>query len=789
MRQRTKTDIRILRPTGQIDGQLIGGTMAVVPITAKSRRKFTLMSEDSITLSFSLARAVHFAIGDYVDDELFGRFFLQTEQMPKYNKATGGYDYELTFVAPCMLWRNWLHCLVADGKRMEASWTLTDRLAVHAQQVVANLDALGIEGYTLDITATNAAEVHCLTYNGTDILAALNQIAAEWSCEWWVTESDKTIHFGKCEDTDGELLTLQLGDNVESMDIARNQNTYATRLYAYGGTQNIPEDYDRKLIFTADGNDGNEWWDNNRPLTQDMADTTGESLIPLTIGALVEATSGTTKTLTATSTDTYQLSAAGGRIGGAIAINILNNVTSGVEYTLAVNLYATGTLFRTLHTESGTMATPQLARTITLDDELPSNSYTKLEVVVTMTNTGAGTMTITTKDITTTNLAVTRLGIPLALTLTPLGSLDSYPITLNPNGAEAGSEEAGHFVFDDGTPAGFVLGTQYTLEPLSADVPLSYYTSEYNVGTLSKVGERRIHLPLDRYPNRYIEANAPSNPEKMVELAVAFNDIYPRLDLVVSAVRTETRRTKVDHDDGSVSYDNWLRYIIKVTKADGSPFTFDTRYLLSGGERLKAHFLAPATIPAASGALLAGMEFEAGFDNNTQEYTLVRNEDYGVMLPDATLRPQVGDRLFLTGWNPRTIAGLGLVDDAEAELATKAQEYLAAIEQGQFTFTCNMMSDYFFIRSLVRFKESRGLEFDDAAGDDFYVADILDIDMPIAGTRAKVIHAALGGQKTSRVIGYEYKLDKPYDSPILTIGETEAFSRLKQIEKELTKLS
>jgi hypothetical protein len=44
------------------------------------------------------------------------------------------------------------------------------------------------------------------------------------------------------------------------------------------------------------------------------------------------------------------------------------------------------------------------------------------------------------------------------------------------------------------------------------------------------------------------------------------------------------------------------------------------------------------------------------------------------------------------------------------------------------------------------------------------------------------------GGKQSRIIGYEYKLDIPYDTPTYTVGDTEAYSRLKQIEKQLQRL-
>lgn len=755
---RTRTIITIKRPLYKYNGQMYSGDVVTIPITPKSRRKFSLMSEDSITLEFSLQTATPIKIGDYIDDELFGRFFLTADAMPKYNATTGGYDYSLRFDAEYRMWGNWLHCLVSEGERMEASWSLTDRLEVHAQQIVENLTALGFGAFTLDISASNSADVKFITYNGVSVLEAMQTIADTFSCEWWVTMADKTIHFGKCEGSDTPIV-MQLGDNVVSMDIANNRNTFANRIYVYGGTQNIPEDYDKKLIFTADGHQGNEWWDVNRPLTQDMVDTNGTAREALTMGAFAVSTSGNVTTLKA-STGGWTINSAGGKLVGELSLNILDNLSSGVSYDIAVALYATGSLNRTIHSESGVLPSPQLARVIALDEDLPSNSYSGLQVTVTLTNNGGGTLTITTKDITTSGLAVEKKGVSVQATLTIVGDTTAHPITINPNNVDSALAAAGHFVFDNGTPSGFVLGTQYTIQPLGIGVPLTYYTSEYNVGTLSKVGERRIHLPLAQYPNRYIETGT-SIPEKMVELAVAFESIYPRLNLKVTAVRTETRRTKIEHDDNSVSYETWLRYIIKVSKEDGSAFTFSDRYLLAGSDNLKVHFIAPSAIPAESPALLTGMAFECGFDEAAQEYTIIRNEDYGVTLPNATLHPEVGDRLFLTGWNPRAIAGLGLVDDAEAELATKAQEYLAAIEQGQYTITCHMMSDWMQEQAT----------------------------MPIEGAKVTIIHNALpSGRKTSRVIGYDVALDMPWDSPAYTIGETKAYSRLAQIEKEITNI-
>ena len=64
------------------------------PINKGSKRKFTLMQEDYITLKFSLEHPVYFNLGDGIDNEL-GIFELIDLYKPVYNTTTGGYDYEL----------------------------------------------------------------------------------------------------------------------------------------------------------------------------------------------------------------------------------------------------------------------------------------------------------------------------------------------------------------------------------------------------------------------------------------------------------------------------------------------------------------------------------------------------------------------------------------------------------------------------------------------------------------------------------------------------------------------
>ena len=192
------------------------------------------------------------------------------------------------------------------------------------------------------------------------------------------------------------------------------------------------------------------------------------------------------------------------------------------------------------------------------------------------------------------------------------------------------------------------------------------------------------------------------------------------------------------------------------------------------GQKLQAVFTAP-TSAQSDGFKLAGMTFEVGFNNYSQVYTLVRNEDFGASIPNEYLYPSVGDTFFLVGWNPKSISELTIVADAETELLNEATAYLNAIQQGQFTFTCRMMSDIFW-------RYDYGGR--DASGSTPKTYGLLAL-----GARVTISNDALpGGSKTSRIIGYEYKLDIPYDTPTYVVGETEAFSRIKQIEKQLTKL-
>ena len=208
-----------------------------------SKRKFTLMKEDFILLKFSLKSPVFFKLGDWTEDTRFGRFELCDLYKPKYNRKTGAYDYELQLDAYYWKWKNKIFKYTPETTGQEASWNLTAPLDVQAGIVLRNLKAFGYaykgQDFVFSIDSTVENKSQLMSYDNINILDACFEMAKKWDCECWVTEN--IIHFGRCES--GDAVDFEIGKNVQEMSQSESQSTYATRIYAFGSTRNIPADY------------------------------------------------------------------------------------------------------------------------------------------------------------------------------------------------------------------------------------------------------------------------------------------------------------------------------------------------------------------------------------------------------------------------------------------------------------------------------------------------------------------------------------------------------------------
>lgn len=240
----------------KIDIKSAGGSVILsTPINEGARGYYSLMQHDYIMLPFKLKTPIDFKIGSYVDlrgvfdDALGGKlskvYYVTKSQTPAFNTSTGGYDYQLRLNAYYWLWNNFIFKYTPEDKAGEASWSLTAPLDVQMGVFLRNLSALGFTyngtpyEYEIDSTVENKAVA--MTYDNMHLLDALFSMGDKnaWDCDVWVTEN--VIHFGRCEHSDA--VKIEIG--VEASDMTRNESkgTFATRIYAFGSTRNIPANY------------------------------------------------------------------------------------------------------------------------------------------------------------------------------------------------------------------------------------------------------------------------------------------------------------------------------------------------------------------------------------------------------------------------------------------------------------------------------------------------------------------------------------------------------------------
>lgn len=234
-----------------ISGQLRFSTA----INNGAKGKFTLMKEDYIILPFSVPSPIQFKLGDYVDlagvlDESLGgklgKIYEITDlQKPTYNTSTGAYDYKLQMNAYYWKWRNKIFKYTPEQAGSEASWSLTASLDVQLGVFLRNLKALGYTyrgaDFTFSIDDTVENKAVAMTYDNMNLLDALFSMAGEdkWNCDCWIT--DNVIHFGRNEF--GDAVKIERGVEASSITRSESQGTYATRIYAFGSTKNIPTNY------------------------------------------------------------------------------------------------------------------------------------------------------------------------------------------------------------------------------------------------------------------------------------------------------------------------------------------------------------------------------------------------------------------------------------------------------------------------------------------------------------------------------------------------------------------
>lgn len=767
------------------------------PINEGSKRRFLLMQEDYITLLFSLSNPVYFKLGDYVDNEL-GIFELVDLYKPTYNTTTGAYDYELRLDAYYWEWKNKKFFYTPETTGREAAWNLTATLDTHLDVFLDNLKALGYKfrdlDFTWDIDSTVENTSKLVSYDNVNLIDALTQMAETWECEWWI-ENHK-ICFGRCEysspvDFKAGDLTDTENVNVNSMTRSDSQTTYATRIYAFGSTRNIPSSYRKELIFDVKEANGRNISDTSRPLKinyfpsrvtykEDYAASSNEGSGPFTPfyteWTLDKALASSAKG------GSYKVVSGGISINISTAVPQIGNrafLPAGDYILKASYIYNVSGESKEVIIGNQTVSLAQnqqyeIVSKIQVPDTLvidKNSSDLKVRVYVHVPAPASSELLSTFQAYVTYDINVYG-GSSATTSVTFLSGANAgqtFAAVYNPDLLTG--DAANIIQLPEGVTAS--LGNRYTINNIiSGKVPDNYFSKDDKEMTLNGVVQKRLMLPegisyVDAYKysptgerinigdENYDDPDNVEMPEEeAIEEIVIFEDEYPQYKGTISSV---------SHDD-KVD-DNDKEYRIYNFKDTGlKNFTEDFRL---DGEELHMIFQT---------GKLAGMDFAINIvesDNTGTTFEIVRNEDYGRFLPDDVLYPQTAhmedgeevpaDTYILYGFDTAYISEQ-MLPDAEQNLLKKAKEYVKKSMIDPSTYDCEMDADFIYNKGNIRTYE--------------------------VGAKINLINKAFFPEgRQSRIIGFEWPLDIPYDHPIYTVGETASYSRIGEIESKLDSLT
>lgn len=255
----------------------------------------------------------------------------------------------------------------------------------------------------------------------------------------------------------------------------------------------------------------------------------------------------------------------------------------------------------------------------------------------------------------------------------------------------------------------------------------------------------------------YIEnVNVVKNDSQAIEGVVKFEDEYPKVSCVVSAIKTY--ESTVDNEDGTKNTATFWQ----VTSNDSFATKFETSWIKKGLNLM---------IRFESGAL-TGMEFEVSFKiiDKVNYFEIVANDTYGRTLPDSVMCPKIGDKFYLYNWDASKITETPLIPDAQEALYARAKNYYKKSMVDNSNFTCVLDSEKFFNNGTYNYHP---------LGEQVKLINPLFSDTDKVGKH----------YRNSRIIGIEIKLDIPYDNPTYIVGEKAAYSRLGQLEDKVNSIT
>lgn len=693
-------------------------------------------------------------------------------------------------------------------------------------------------------------EVKTMTYSSVNFIEALNQIADEWDAEWWV--EDKFICFGKCqlagEATEfklGENVVSMSGSKSET-DYATRVYAFGSdknlpKNYGKG-----------HAVFTLDSNpqfkDNYSYFKTDKPLysnffnKSDRLDNSDPifNLKKGTLDTLVPAgVSGVICYTNVVETSSIVLGSGEYKDTKFYLNNNVKSTNFGVciNYSFK-NFLNDGSTFYTITAfvilcgdKNGSEQTFNVGKDVQVENVITSKKFTTEISVNRYNNQGSkylGDVTFSTFTLTQEQNISIKILVGVTFTNKFVnGTIDfgiGYPaggfadtLSYFRNSKEVLTRVVVRYqTQEEGKPTDTVeavlitsaelfpnYGTNYirfkeirkyegrkvTIDNIiESKLPSWYFESEtdiQNSKSIKAIAERRLSLP---YPY-YVEAsNVPFN--SIVEKVLVFDDIYPCIKSLITKIEPKPQYVYENDEKTDIKY---TEYYIHT-----DDFTFDEDYKLDTADKLEIKFQTGA---------LSGLTFEAIFHPKAifnqeeppqQYFQIVRQQfDGGIYLPSDAMHPELGDEFILIGWDASRIEDLGLIKDAEKRLAERTKFEIDKVNIDPTTYECTMFSDYTYglaKETLVTddngvvLTDERGIAIrtdESSSGLDESNKNIFKI-----GQRVKLWNAAFfeKGYRDSRIIGYERKMDIPYDSPVYMVGEKAIYSKFSSLEKSIKQL-
>ncbi|MDD7189337.1 MAG: hypothetical protein PUH41_02335 [Prevotella sp.] len=704
-----------------------GEVAYTVPVGDSSTYNWKLQSEEYISVAFSAGSVLQVKKGFYTDIEGLGRFEIVSLPEPTASTKGDGYEYELRMDRPWAKFKNRIIYLQRGGVLgMESRWSLTDTIENHCSVLSDNLTKCGFnyKGDFYHVAIHDGVDIEkskLIEYDATSLLDALGKIAEAFECEWWIVED--TIHFGRCE-TDGNEITLTMHDEIASLSRSEDSNQHGTRLYAFGSSRNLNQNYRRRLKnpFTVYG--WKSMYDSKAIIKTDKPKTwySANGVLEFKAG-VYEGQRFPFTVIQGTYTEGVWMNPTFEVELPAIADN--PGIAAGDKVQFIIGDVTAS------QTEDSTAAVTVVSRATFScfsfqDLKLPRKAVNSRTTLTLSDGTGE-------KNITFIGVVTSEDG----------------KTTLN--------DGRDFYRFTDGSSPKTAIEQKATLAHASMMYVNKLYTEPIDGQAEVKVqsySDNVLQLPVG---TPYIDSPGIDDDDEIVEVREQNEDIYPRALLTIDSITTVDAK-ETDEDTGEVSY--WKAYRFTAKKQDGTPFHFDNSYLINEEDK-------PLSIHFESGKL-SGLEFEVHFNpedkaGENRMFEITRNNNYQLDLPNEIACPQKGDTLYMFNMDADIIDD-ELVTVAEQELKTWAEKEMMKICRDSGTYTAT-------INPVEWGRKKLGM---------------LQYGQKVKLNAQHLVHTS-DGTRSSRIIAWELKLHDITQGEY-TIGESSAYSSSQQLSNDVQEL-